>query len=254
MVTICPKVTSSKSFITAFTKLPKKLLGDYAVARGIFLYKTPNQAYQLLEDKVLLKLDWAKNQKSKPSLKRTIAFTDKGPSNSNIDKIIARMDAMTMKMNAQYKDLQSRPKQTTPNHNDNDTPISCEEEAKLMQTFHRICLLTRNLLDLGSLPSNTQLNPQGNLSKLYQPPEAQNEHVNVVFTRSGKSYDPLVNPNDQQNDSETPINFDSKDNDGESTPQPKSKSPKPVKETLIPKPYKPKVPYPQRLKKEKMEA
>ena len=32
---------------------------------GIFLYKTPNQAYQLLEDKVLLKLDWAKNQKIK---------------------------------------------------------------------------------------------------------------------------------------------------------------------------------------------
>ncbi|GJR54092.1 hypothetical protein Tco_1404613 [Tanacetum coccineum] len=28
-----------------------------ATAGGIFLYKTPNQAYQLLEDKVLLKLD-----------------------------------------------------------------------------------------------------------------------------------------------------------------------------------------------------
>ncbi|GJT89054.1 reverse transcriptase domain-containing protein [Tanacetum coccineum] len=49
-----------------------------AAAGGIFLYKTPNQAYQLLEDKVLLKLDWAKNQKSKP-IKRTVAFTDKGP-------------------------------------------------------------------------------------------------------------------------------------------------------------------------------
>ncbi|GJT46287.1 reverse transcriptase domain-containing protein [Tanacetum coccineum] len=31
-------------------------------------------------------------------------------------------------------------------------------------------------------------------------------------------------------------------------------SPKPVKETLVPKPYKPKIPYPQRLRKEKMEA
>lgn len=28
-----------------------------AAAGGIFLYKTPNQAYQLLEDKVLRKLD-----------------------------------------------------------------------------------------------------------------------------------------------------------------------------------------------------
>nr|GEV50897.1 retrovirus-related Pol polyprotein from transposon TNT 1-94 [Tanacetum cinerariifolium] len=35
----------------------------------------------------------------------------------------------------------------------------------------------------GSLPSNTQPNPRG--SKAYQPPQARNEHVNAVFTRSG---------------------------------------------------------------------
>ncbi|GKB96036.1 hypothetical protein Tco_0982173 [Tanacetum coccineum] len=70
----------------------------------------------------------------------------------------------------------------------------------------------------GSLPSITQPNPKGSSSKPYQPPQAQNEHVNVVFTRSGKSYDPPTNPNDQQNDSETPVNFDSDDEDKESTP------------------------------------
>ncbi|GJW86522.1 reverse transcriptase domain-containing protein [Tanacetum coccineum] len=106
----------------------------------------------------------------------------------------------------------------------------------------------------GSLPSNTQPNPKGHNSKAYQPPQSRNEHVNVVFTRSGKSYNPPVNPNDQQNDSETPINFDSDDEDEESTPQPKTQNPKPVKETPLPKPYKPKIPYPQRLRKEKMEA
>ncbi|GJS88814.1 hypothetical protein Tco_0771450 [Tanacetum coccineum] len=72
---------------------------------GIFLYKTPNQAYQLLEDKVLLKLDWAKNQKTKSSLKKTVAFVDEGSSNTDTDKIMARMDAMTIKMDAQYKEL-----------------------------------------------------------------------------------------------------------------------------------------------------
>ncbi|GJV92521.1 hypothetical protein Tco_1540334 [Tanacetum coccineum] len=97
-----------------------------------------------------------------------------------------------------------------------------------------------------SLPSNTQPNPKGNSSKPYQPLQAQNEHVNVVFTRSGKIYDPPMNPNDQPNDSETPINFDSDDEDDEPT-QPKE--PKPVKETPIPKPYKPKIPYPQSLRK-----
>ncbi|GKC18494.1 reverse transcriptase domain-containing protein [Tanacetum coccineum] len=63
-----------------------------------------------------------------------------------------------------------------------------------------------------------------------------------------------INPNDQQTNSETPINFDSDDEDEEPTPQPKTQNPKPVKETPLPKPYKPKIPYPQRLRKEKMEA
>ncbi|GJU64741.1 reverse transcriptase domain-containing protein [Tanacetum coccineum] len=103
-----------------------------------------------------------------------------------------------------------------------------------------------------SLPSNTQPNPKGGSSKPYQPPQAQNKHVNVIFTRSGKSYDLPVNPNDQPKDSKTPINFDSDDEDDEPIPQPKK--PKPVKETPIPKPYKPKIPYPQCLRKEKMEA
>ncbi|GJS67480.1 reverse transcriptase domain-containing protein [Tanacetum coccineum] len=170
-----------------------------AVADGSFLYKKPNQAYQLLEDKVLLKLDWAKNQKTKSSLRKTVAFADEGNSNFDTDKIMARMDAMTLKMDSY----------------------------------------------------NTQLNLRG--SKAYQPPQARNEHVNAIFTRSGKSYNLLDNPN-EQNKSENPINFDSDFEDDEPTQQPKTQPPKQVKETLLPKPYKPKILYPQRLRKEKMEA
>ncbi|GKE17409.1 hypothetical protein Tco_1424986 [Tanacetum coccineum] len=70
----------------------------------------------------------------------------------------------------------------------------------------------------GSLPSSTQPNSKGSLPKPYQPTQARNEHVNAVFTQSGKSYDPPTNPNNVQNDSETPINFDSDDEDEESTP------------------------------------
>ncbi|GJV40352.1 hypothetical protein Tco_1418792 [Tanacetum coccineum] len=93
-----------------------------------------------------------------------------------------------------------------------------------------------------SLPSNTQPNPKGHNSKTYQPLQSRNEHVNAVFTRSGKSYNPPVNLNDQQNNSETPINFDSDDEDEEPTPQPKAQNPKQTKETQLPKPYKPKIP------------
>nr|GEY90061.1 reverse transcriptase domain-containing protein [Tanacetum cinerariifolium] len=94
----------------------------------------------------------------------------------------------------------------------------------------------------GSLPSNTQPNLKGHNFKAYQPSQAQNEHVNAIFTRSGKSYNPPVNSNDQQNDSEKPINFDSDDEeDKEPTPQPETKNPKPIKETPLPKLYKLKI-------------
>ncbi|GJS96210.1 reverse transcriptase domain-containing protein [Tanacetum coccineum] len=195
---------------------------------------------------------------------------------------MARMDAMTMKMDALYKYFQSRSKQS--DLDDDDIPMSREEEAKFMQTFCRTHFyndyrdrdnwrlserndynrhnyqshsddkpdLYKQLSDFikaqhstnsfvkqsgrpyGSLPSNTQPNPKGSSSKPYQPPQARNEHVNVVFTRSGKSYDPPDNLNDQQNNFKTPINFDSDDEDDEPTPQPKPKTPKPVKETPIP--------------------
>nr|GEW72504.1 reverse transcriptase domain-containing protein [Tanacetum cinerariifolium] len=104
----------------------------------------------------------------------------------------------------------------------------------------------------GSLSSNTQPNPRGNNSKSYQPPQSRNVHVNVIFTRSDKSYNPPDNPNDQQNNSENPINFDSDDEDEEPTPQPKTQPSKRVKETPLPKPYRPKISYPQRLRKEKI--
>ncbi|GJR86333.1 hypothetical protein Tco_0210344 [Tanacetum coccineum] len=124
-----------KIFYHGLSEITQEVLN--AAASGIFLYKTPNQAYQLLEDKVLLKLDWAKNQKTKTSLKKTVAFADEGSSNTDTDKIMARMDVMTMKMDAQYKKLQSRAKQPTPDLDDDDIPMSREEEAKFMQTFRK---------------------------------------------------------------------------------------------------------------------
>ncbi|GJU39226.1 reverse transcriptase domain-containing protein [Tanacetum coccineum] len=49
----------------------------------------------------------------------------------------------------------------------------------------------------GILPSNTQTNPNPSTSndKPYGPSPARNEHVNAVFTRSDKTYDPPVNSN-----------------------------------------------------------
>ncbi|GKA75969.1 reverse transcriptase domain-containing protein [Tanacetum coccineum] len=55
----------------------------------------------------------------------------------------------------------------------------------------------QSLRPTGILPSNTQTNPKPSTSnnKPYRPPTTQSEHVNAEFTRSGKTYDPPVNPN-----------------------------------------------------------
>ncbi|GJY11292.1 reverse transcriptase domain-containing protein [Tanacetum coccineum] len=79
------------------------------------------------------------------------------------------MDAMTIKMDAQYKELQSRAKQPTFDLDYDDIPILADKQYGQPS---------------GSLPSNTQPNPRGGNSKAYQPLQARNEHVNAIFTRS----------------------------------------------------------------------
>nr|GEU64690.1 reverse transcriptase domain-containing protein [Tanacetum cinerariifolium] len=59
------------------------------------------------------------------------------PETANKFAIKARMDVMTVKMDAQYKELQSRAKQPIPNLDDDDMPLSRKEEAKFMQAFHK---------------------------------------------------------------------------------------------------------------------
>ncbi|GJU86067.1 reverse transcriptase domain-containing protein [Tanacetum coccineum] len=245
----------------------------------------------------------AKNQKTKSSLKKTVAFADEGSNNSDTNKIMARIDAMTIKMDAQYKELQSHAKKPTLDLNEDDIPMSREEEAKFMQTFRKTrfyndyCVRDSNRdnwrsneqssYNRDNYRSNTDdksydLQKQFNdfmksqqstnafvkdtfmdlktqLETVAKNHQASIQNLETKFDRladkqSGKSYNPPVNPNDEQNNSKTPINFDIDDEDEKPTPQPKTQNPKQVKETPLPKPYKPKFPYPQRLRKEKMKA
>nr|GEW96094.1 hypothetical protein [Tanacetum cinerariifolium] len=105
----------------------------------------------------------------------------------------------------------------------------------------------------GTLVRNTQTNPKPSTSndKPYRLLPARNEHMNVVFTRSGKTYEPPVNPN-----TKTAIFLD--DSKDEADEVAKEAEPLPKKPTHTDPPplkaYKPKIPYPQRLHKEKMEV
>ncbi|GKC96894.1 reverse transcriptase domain-containing protein, partial [Tanacetum coccineum] len=53
----------------------------------------------------------------------------------HIHEFLGICDAMTIKMDARYKELQSRAKQPTPDLDDDDIPMSHEKEAKFKQTF-----------------------------------------------------------------------------------------------------------------------
>nr|GFB33017.1 reverse transcriptase domain-containing protein [Tanacetum cinerariifolium] len=172
-------------------------------------------------------------------------FDDKPDLQKQLSDFIKAQQSTNSFVKDTFMDLKTKLETTTKNHQ--------ASIQNLEATFDRFADKQSGRPSV-SLTSNTQPNPKGSSSKPYQLPQAQNEQVNGVFTRSGKSYDPPTNLNDQQNYSETPINFDSKDEDEEPTPQPKPKYPKLVKETPTTKPYKPKIPYPQRLRKEKMEA
>ncbi|GJT34856.1 hypothetical protein Tco_0925275 [Tanacetum coccineum] len=52
---------------------------------------------------------------------------------------MARMDAITMKMDARYKELQSRSNHPIPEYDKDEKPMYLEAEAKFMQTFRRTC-------------------------------------------------------------------------------------------------------------------
>nr|GEX95205.1 reverse transcriptase domain-containing protein [Tanacetum cinerariifolium] len=74
-------------------------------AEGIFLYKTPNEAYQLLEDRVLLKLYWSKDMNAKP-IHKTIPFAE----SSKNSKLMEKMKALTTKIDLQFKEIKGEMK------------------------------------------------------------------------------------------------------------------------------------------------
>ncbi|GJX43848.1 reverse transcriptase domain-containing protein [Tanacetum coccineum] len=139
------------------------------------------------------------------------------------------MDAMAIKMDAQNKEMKEK------------SQAKCNIcEAKFDKLADK-----QSARPFGSLP--TQPNPRGSPSKPYQIHQARNEQVHAIFTMSGKAYDAPPNLNDSQ----PPIKLES--DDEELTPQTPTPI-KEIKETPVSKPYRPRIPYPQHLRKEKMEA
>ncbi|GJV59878.1 reverse transcriptase domain-containing protein [Tanacetum coccineum] len=221
-------------------------------AGGIFLYKTPNEAHRLLEDRVLLKLDWSKDIKAKP-LRKTISFAEVVEDHTHHQSVMTNPweDLRMKKKTMHTEDIEEEDIEET-------TTIGVLATSNHQAAIQDLETKFGRLSDqcssrpTGTLPSNTQTNPKPNPTndKPYRPPPARNEHVNVVFTRSCKTYDPPANLNAKT----TVIYDDSEDAADKAEKEVESSSSKQAKSDPPPlKAYKPKILYPQRLRKEKME-
>ncbi|GJS12416.1 hypothetical protein Tco_0369212 [Tanacetum coccineum] len=100
-------------------------------AGGIFLFKSPNQAFQFLEDKFFFKLDWPIKSKNEHHQK-SVAFTD--GSNNDVDnsRLLEKleMDSQFQSLNEELQDIRNkynelRDGNASKNHLNDDTPM-CE--------------------------------------------------------------------------------------------------------------------------------
>nr|GEV94182.1 reverse transcriptase domain-containing protein [Tanacetum cinerariifolium] len=123
-------------------------------ASGIFLYKSSNQAFQLLEDKVLFNLNWSTNSQTEHH-QISVSFADGNDSNTDNYGFIEKL-----KMKQNEKNFQTNIK---------NIERKIDEWSK-----------SKNLSSKDT--DRTEPPP---------PPQAHTEHVNTVFTGSGKSDDPL---------------------------------------------------------------
>ncbi|GKE21435.1 reverse transcriptase domain-containing protein [Tanacetum coccineum] len=112
-------------------------------AEGIFLYNTPNEAFQILEDKVLLKLDFSGEFQISP---KTVVSAG----GSNIDSyhamLMEKFQDLATKIDSKFLSIRKELKEMRDGRRDNyasqiyikdDTPMCEPHEANYVQRYHR---------------------------------------------------------------------------------------------------------------------
>ncbi|GJY93017.1 reverse transcriptase domain-containing protein [Tanacetum coccineum] len=110
-------------------------------AGGIFLYKSPNQAFQFLRDKVLFKHDWPIKSKNKHH-RKSVSFADGSDSNTDNSRFMEKlkvMDSPIISLNEELQDIRNkyselREGNASKNHLNDDTPMCEQDEANYIQS------------------------------------------------------------------------------------------------------------------------
>ncbi|GJU34249.1 reverse transcriptase domain-containing protein [Tanacetum coccineum] len=113
-------------------------------AGGIFLYNTPNEAFKILEDKVLLKLDFLKDPHINPEPK-TIIFTCGSNINPDHAILMEKFKALATKTDSEFLIIRKELKEMQDGHRDNhdsqiymsgDMPMCDPMEENYVQGYH----------------------------------------------------------------------------------------------------------------------
>ncbi|GJS79778.1 reverse transcriptase domain-containing protein [Tanacetum coccineum] len=110
-------------------------------ARGIFLYKSPNQAFQFLEDKVLFEHDWPIKSKNEHH-RKSVSFADGSDSKTDNSRFMEKLKAMDSQIISLKEELQDmrkkynelREENASKNHLNDDTPMCERHEANYIQS------------------------------------------------------------------------------------------------------------------------
>ncbi|GJS96408.1 hypothetical protein Tco_0803376 [Tanacetum coccineum] len=110
-------------------------------AGGIFLYKSPNQAFQFLEDKVLFEHDWPIKSKNEHH-RKSVSFADGSDSNTDNSRFMENlkaMDSQIISLNEELQDIRNkynelREGNASKNHLNDDTPMCERHEANYIQS------------------------------------------------------------------------------------------------------------------------
>ncbi|GKA54419.1 hypothetical protein Tco_0753368 [Tanacetum coccineum] len=107
-------------------------------AEGIFLYKSPNQAFQILKDKVLFEHDWSTKSQNNHH-KKSVSFTDESGSNNDSSRFMEKlkvMDSKIISLNEELQDMREKYNELREGNafKNNDTPMSERHEANYIQS------------------------------------------------------------------------------------------------------------------------
>ncbi|GJU85173.1 hypothetical protein Tco_1292719 [Tanacetum coccineum] len=105
-------------------------------AGGIFFYKTPNQAFQLLEDKVLFKLDCSTKSQNKHH-RKSVVFADGSDSKEENSRIMKKLKTLTIKMDSQFHSFEEMSKNYN-NHGGNHASKNCMNDDTPMCERHEV--------------------------------------------------------------------------------------------------------------------